>query len=63
MVLKEQFNAIKYGDPQWLDLVNADHWYPSSRLFSVCDWKNEALTLKDPEWLCLKCGAHLRELS
>ena len=39
-------------------LVIADRWYPSSRLCSVCGWKNEALTLKDREWVCHECGTH-----
>lgn len=39
-------------------LVIADRWYPSSRLCSVCGWKNEALTLKDREWACPNCGTH-----
>lgn len=39
-------------------LVIAERWYPSSRLCSVCDWKNEALTLKDREWTCPQCGTH-----
>ena len=39
-------------------LVMADRWYPSSRLCSVCDWKNEVLTLKDREWVCPQCGTH-----
>jgi putative transposase len=39
-------------------LVIADRWYPSSRLCSVCGWKNEALTLRDREWVCAQCGAH-----
>jgi len=39
-------------------LVIADRWYPSSRLCSVCGWKNEALTLQDREWVCAKCGTH-----
>lgn len=38
-------------------LVIADRWYPSSRLCSVCDWKNEALTLKDRQWTCPHCGS------
>ena len=45
-------------------LVIADRWFPSSRLCSVCDWKNEALTLKDREWTCPQCGAlHDRDLN
>jgi putative transposase len=39
-------------------LVIADRWYPSSRLCSVCGWKNEALTLRDREWVCVECGTH-----
>ena len=39
-------------------LVIADRWYPSSRLCSVCGWKNEALTLQDREWVCVECGTH-----
>jgi len=37
-------------------LVIAERWYPSTRLCSICDWKNEALTLKDREWTCPECG-------
>jgi putative transposase len=39
-------------------LIIADRWYPSSRLCSICGWKNEALTLRDREWVCAECGAH-----
>ncbi len=39
-------------------LVIADRWYPGSRLCAVCDWKNEALTLKDRQWTCAQCGTH-----
>ena len=38
-------------------LVIADRWYPSTRLCSVCNWKNEALTLKDRQWTCPHCGS------
>ncbi|MBW7656189.1 transposase [Hydrogenophilus thermoluteolus] len=45
-------------------LIIADRWYPSSRLCSVCGWKNEALTLKDREWVCQECGTrHDRDLN
>jgi len=36
-------------------LIIADRYYPSSKLCSVCDWKNEALTLKEREWICHSC--------
>src|SRR5690606_19173634 len=47
-----QYKAKRYGTR----LVVADRWYPSSRLCSICDGKNDALTLKDREWTCLGCG-------
>ena len=49
-----EYKAKRYGTR----LVIADRWYPSSRLCSICDWKNEALTLKDREWTCAQCGTH-----
>jgi putative transposase len=45
-------------------LIVADRWYPSSRLCSVCGWKNEALTLRDREWTCPQCGErHDRDIN
>lgn len=49
-----EYKAKRYGT--WL--IIADRWYPSSRLCSVCDWKNEVLTLRDREWTCPQCGTH-----
>ncbi|MDN5273608.1 RNA-guided endonuclease TnpB family protein [Chloroflexus sp. MS-CIW-1] len=49
-----EYKAKRYGTR----LVIADRWYPSSRLCSICGWKNEALTLSDREWVCAQCGAH-----
>jgi putative transposase len=49
-----EYKARRYGT----HLIIADRWYPSSRLCSVCGWKNEALTLRDREWVCAECGAH-----
>lgn len=55
-----EYKAKRYGTR----LVIADRWYPSSRLCSVCGWKNEALTLKDREWACPNCGTrHDRDLN
>ncbi|ACD84070.1 Transposon IS605 OrfB [Methylacidiphilum infernorum V4] len=48
-----EYKARRYGTR----LIIADRWYPSSRLCSVCGWKNEALTLKDRSWTCPECGA------
>lgn len=44
--------AKRYGTR----LIVANRWYPSSRLCSVCGWKNESLTLSDREWTCSHCG-------
>jgi putative transposase len=49
-----EYKAKRYGTL----LVIADRWYPSSRLCSVCGWKNEMLTLRDREWVCPECGTH-----
>ncbi|WP_031459380.1 RNA-guided endonuclease InsQ/TnpB family protein [Chloroflexus sp. MS-G] len=49
-----EYKAKRYGTR----LVIADRWYPRSRLCSICGWKNEALTLRDREWVCAQCGAH-----
>jgi putative transposase len=49
-----EYKAKRYGTR----LVIADRRYPSSRLCSVCGWKNDALTLKDRQWTCPKCGTH-----
>jgi putative transposase len=46
------YKAKRYGT----SLIVADRWYPSSRLCSVCGWKNESLTLRDREWTCPHCG-------
>ena len=54
------YKAKRYGSR----LIIANRWYPSSRLCSVCDWKNEALTLKDREWVCPQCATpHDRDLN
>ena len=39
-------------------LVKVDRFYPSSKLCSNCDFKNDALTLKEREWTCPECGIH-----
>ncbi|MCL6618323.1 MAG: transposase [Thermomonas hydrothermalis] len=55
-----EYKANRYGTR----LVIADRWYPSSRLCSVCGWKNEALTLSDRAWTCPECGTrHDRDLN
>jgi putative transposase len=49
-----EYKAKRYGTR----LIIADRWYPSSRLCSVCGWKNDALSLADREWTCPECGTH-----
>ena len=38
------------------ELVQADRWFPSSKLCAHCDWKNEDLQLSDRQWRCRSCG-------
>jgi putative transposase len=55
-----EYKAKRYG----VRLIVADRRYPSSRLCSVCGWKNEALTLSDRQWCCPQCGTrHDRDLN
>jgi putative transposase len=55
-----EYKAKRYG----VRLIVADRFYPSSRLCSVCGWKNEALTLSDRQWCCPQCGTrHDRDLN
>ena len=49
-----EYKAKRYGTR----LIVADRWYPSSRLCSVCGYKNDALALSDRDWDCPQCGAH-----
>ena len=34
-------------------------WTPSTKCCSVCEYKNENLTLADRKWTCPKCNTHL----
>jgi len=36
--------------------IKIDKWFPSSKLCSVCGFKNVALTLADRVWTCPGCG-------
>ncbi len=55
-----EYKAIRYDTR----LIIADRWYPSSKLCSSCDWKNESLTLKDRSWRCQSCKTfHDREIN
>jgi len=48
-----EYKALRYDTK----LIIADRWYPSSKLCSQCNYKNDSLTLKDREWNCRECGA------
>lgn len=39
-------------------LIIADRFYASSKLCSICDFKNESLKLNDREWTCANCSTH-----
>ena len=55
-----QYKAPRHGTK----LILADRFYPSSRLCHLCQWKNEALTLKDRTWICAHCGTtHDRDVN
>jgi putative transposase len=57
---KLTYKVLRYGN----ELVIADRWFPSSKLCSICGWKNDSLTLKDREWVCQECGTiHDRDLN
>ena len=49
---KLKYKCLWYG----AEYVQADRWFPSSKLCSECGWKNTELTLSDREWWCGGCG-------
>jgi putative transposase len=44
----------------WYDVpfIPVDRWFPSSKLCSVCGYKNNDLSLSDREWVCQDCETH-----
>jgi putative transposase len=55
-----EYKALRYDN----NLIIANRWYPSSKLCSLCDWKNDSLTLKDRTWHCKNCGTvHDRDIN
>lgn len=38
-------------------VIVANRFYPSSKLCSLCGYKNELLTLKEREWTCKSCSS------
>lgn len=37
-------------------LIRIDRWFPSSKLCSACEFRNEAMPLDIREWTCPQCG-------
>lgn len=45
-------------------VVLVDRYFPSTKLCSVCGYKNNELTLRDREWICPTCGTnHHRDVN
>ena len=50
----------------WNDktIVKISRWFPSSKSCSECGWINQALTLRDRDWVCQGCGCeHDRDVN
>jgi len=61
-----RFKTILKYKAEWYDreVIEVDKWFPSSKLCSVCGYKNQELTLKDRSWTCPECGSsHDRDLN
>src|SRR3990167_3023400 len=55
-----EYKALRYNT----QLMVADRWYPSSKLCSVCHWKNGTLTLNERSWHCPHCNTlHDRDVN
>ena len=50
-----EYKAKFYG----AEIIVADRFFPSSKMCHCCGYINKDLKLKDREWDCLNCGAHL----
>ncbi len=53
-------SMLKYKS-QWYgrQIIEADRYYPSSKLCHNCGYKNDDLKLSDRIWICPQCGAIL----
>jgi putative transposase len=60
------FKSILAYKMKWKgkQLLFVDRFFPSSKLCSNCNWKNDALTLDEHTWKCERCGkTHNRDLN
>lgn len=59
----EMMKQLEYK-AEWAGIMiqKVDRFFPSSKLCSVCGYKNEDLTLSDREWTCRQCATdHIRD--
>jgi putative transposase len=47
-----KYKALLYGTK----IIEADQWFPSSKMCSICDYVNKDLQLSEREWICPNCG-------
>jgi len=55
-----QFKTILKYKFEWRGKLyqEVDRFFPSSKLCSICGYKNMDLTLAEREWICLECGTY-----
>lgn len=56
----DQFKTILNYKLEWCGkhYQEVDRFFPSSKLCSICGYKNEELSLSEREWICPECGTH-----
>ena len=56
----EFIRQIKYKC-KWngIEFIQADRWYPSSKICSQCGYKNDKLKLSDRVYICNQCGLEI----
>lgn len=55
-----QYQSLLFGTK----IVEADRWFPSSKMCHVCDFVHRDLKLSERTWSCPNCGAvHDREIN
>ncbi|MBN1214507.1 MAG: transposase, partial [Candidatus Lokiarchaeota archaeon] len=55
-----QFKTILTYKLEWRGkhYQEVDRFFPSSKLCSICGYKNEGLSLSEREWTCPECGTY-----